>query len=311
MAQLNWEDLRIFLEVARAGSLRRAGFRLGLNHSTASRRISALEGELGARLFDRKPGGLTLTETGKAVLASAEQVSREIDGLGRRLVGQDDRLEGPVRLSMPSHLVHLLMPCFAAFQQAYPEIELDLHVSHEAVSLARREADVALRQVRDQPAADGLVGRRVAHYVSASYATSEYLEQHDLHADPPTANWIGWADDEPFPEWVRTSAFPKLPARGSFNDGRAQTEAVRAGMGIAMIPCFIGDRIPELVRLAGPGGDPGWNIWALTHPDLRHTARVRALLDALYVAFDECKPLLEGHSPTAVWMQAERRAARR
>ena len=310
LAQLNWEDFRIFLEVARAGSLRRAGFRLGLNHSTASRRVAALESELGTRLFDRTPGGLTLTDAGHTVLASAETVSREVDELGRLLLGQDDRLAGPVRLSLPHHLVAFLMPDFAAFQDAYPDIDLQLHVSCESVSLTRREADVALRLVRDRPTADGLVGRKVAHYVSAPYATPEYLERHDLEADPPNAHWIGWGDAEPFPEWIRNSPFPNLPARGDFAGG-AQIPAARAGMGIAMIPCFIGDRQPDLVRVAGPDGDRGWNIWALTHPDLRQTARVRALLDALYAAFDACKPLLEGRSPTAVWTAEERRSAAR
>ena len=311
LAQLNWEDLRIFLEVARAGSLRRAGFRLGLNHSTASRRIAALEKELGARLFDRTPNGLNLTDAGNWVLASAEKVDPEVDELGRRLVGQDGRLAGPVRLSLPDHLVGLLMPHFAAFQEAYPDIDLQLHVSCESVSLTRREADVALRLMRDRPSTDALVGRKVAHYVSAPYATPAYLEQHDLQVDPPTARWIGWGDGELFPEWVRNSPFPDLPARGNFADGGAQIAAAGAGMGIAMIPCFLGDRQPELVRLAGPEGDRGWNIWALTHPDLRKMARVRALLDALYAAFDTCRPLLEGRSPAAVWIPDERRSAAR
>ena len=309
LAQLNWEDLRIFLEVADAGSLRRAGFRLGLNHSTASRRIAALENDLGARLFDRTPGGLSLTDAGRIVLASAGTMSREVDDLERRLLGQDDRLEGPVRLSLPDHLVSLLMPCFAAFQEQHPDIELDLHVSYERVSLTRREADVALRQVRDRLPADGLVGRKVAHYVSAPYATPAYLEQHDLEADPPTARWIGWGDREPFPEWVCKSPFPKLPTRGDFADGGVQLAAAHQGMGIAMIPCFMGDRDPELVRLAGPEGDRGWNIWALTHPDLRETARVRALLDNLYAVFDELRPLMEGRKPAAIWSPEERRTA--
>lgn len=311
MAQLNWEDLRIFLEVARAGSLRRAGFRLGLNHSTASRRIAALESELGTRLFDRKPSGLSLTDAGQVVLDAAESVGREVDDLGRRLLGQDDRLEGPVRLSLSAHLLALLMPTFSAFQETYPDIELALHVSYERVSLTRREADVAIRQVRDQPDADGLVGRKVAHYVSAPYATPEYLERHDLEVDPPTARWIGWGDAEEFPDWVRRSAFPTIPTRGAYPDGRAQTEAALAGMGIAMIPCFIGDKTPEFVRLAGPGDDPGWNIWALTHPDLRDTARVRVLLDALYAAFDQHRSLLAGGRPAAVWSPDSSRTASR
>ena len=308
MAQLNWEDLRIFLEVARAGSLRRAGFRLGLNHSTASRRIAALEAELGARLFDRKPSGLSLTQAGERVLESAERMSAEVDGLDRQLVGQDERLEGPVRLSLPDHLVGLLMPHFAAFQATYPDIRLNLHVSYERVSLTRREADVALRLSQGQLHEEGLVGRKVAHYVSAPYATRAYLAAHDLAADPPTAHWVGWGDREASPEWVRRSAFPQLTTRGDFSDGGAQVAAARAGMGIAMLPCFLGDRIPELVRLAGPGEDPGWNIWALTHPDLLKTARVRVLLDTLYAAFDEHRLLLEGRQPAEVWAPGERRS---
>ncbi len=309
LAQLNWEDLRIFLEVARAGSLRRAGFRLGLNHSTASRRITAIETALSARLFDRTPTGLSLTDAGRRVLDSAERMSREADDLGRRLQGQDDRLEGPVRLSMPDHLVSLLMPHFAEFQQRHPEIVLEVHASYESVSLTRREADVALRLVRDQPSADGLVGRKVAHYVSGTYATPAYLEQHDLVGGSATGRWIGWGDGEPFPDWVRRSPFPELPTRGEFGDGTAQIAGAIAGIGLTMIPCFMGDRTPELVRVAGAGDNPGWNVWALTHPDLQQTARVRVLLDTLYAAFDEFRPLLEGRKPAALWTGAPRKIA--
>jgi len=311
VAQINWGDLHVFLEVARAGSLRRAGTRLEMNHSTASRRIAALEEELGARLFDRTPSGLVLTAAGRRVMSAAETMNREVDDLARQLLGEDDRLSGPVRLSLPGHFVSLLMPHFGEFQLRYPEIALQLHVSYEPVSLTRREADVALRLVRDKLPAGSLVGRKVAHYVSAPYATPAYLEAHDPGLEPSTAAWIGWGDPGDAPDWVLDSPFPRLPRRGAFPDVDAQLAAARTGLGLAMIPCFVGDRDPDLVRVAGPGLDPGWNLWALTHPDLRHTARVRALLDALYAAFDQHRALLEGRMPTALWSREERRAARR
>lgn len=291
---MEWGDLKILLAVAKRRSTRAAAKNLGVNHATVSRRIRGLETVLGVRLFERLPSGLTLTAEGEDVLRTAEQVEEEIGGLERRLLGRDTRLSGEVRLTLPDLLsTHLLMPDFAEFNATYPDIELKLVVSYEVLSLALREADVALRITRTRPA-EGLTGRKLITLALAAYASVDYLRTHDLEEGAGSARWIGWDGLAPFPDWVKQSAYPNLPAWGRFNDPLVQVAAAKAGLGLARLPCFVGDLDPDLIRVSKP--ELVWPVWLLTHPDLRKTARIRVLLDFIPSAIAKHRKLLEGRA---------------
>jgi DNA-binding transcriptional LysR family regulator len=296
---MDWSDLRIFLALARRHSVRGAGKLLAISHSTIARRIDIFEGRLGVRLFDRQATGYTLTSAGEDLLRTAERVEEDINGAERRLVGQDGRLRGEIKVTMPDALAtHLLMPDLAAFATTYPEIELEVIFSYDALDLEHREADVAIRFVPPgQSPPDNLLGRHVAGVAQSVYATPDYLRRHDLGAEPPTACWIGWADHAPFPRWVRESPFPNIPARGRLYNVAIQLEATKQGMGLGMLPCFLGDCEPALLRV--PGAEPGplFQLWVLSHEDLRATARMRAFRDFIAEAIVRQKDLLEGRRP--------------
>ena len=298
---MDWSDLRIFLALARRRSVRSAGQLLAVSHSTIARRIEIFEGRLGVRLFDRQTSGYSLTAAGEELLKTAERVEEDINVAERRLVGQDAKLRGEIKVTMPDALAtHLLMPDLAAFATSYPEIELEVIFSYDALDLAQREADVAIRFVPPgRSPAENLLGRRLLSVAQAVYATPEYLARHDLRAEPPTACWIGWADHAPFPQWVRESPFPNIPARGRLYNAAIQLEATKQGMGLGMLPCFLGDCEESLVRV--PGAEPQllFELWVLSHEDLRATARMRVFRDFIAAAIIGKKDLLEGRQQRA------------
>ena len=289
---MDWDDLRFFLAVADAGSVRGAATQLGVSHSTVSRRIDGFEKELGVRLFDRLSAGYALTSAGDDIVGLGASVSTTIDEIERRVVGQDSRLTGEIQVTAPDLLAcSLLMPDIEAFNRRYPEISIELSVSYVALDLDRREADVAIR-ITDAPP-EHLVGRSLGRYASAIYVSNDYAAEHDL-GDHSTLHWIGWNHLSRFPEWVRDSAFPDVPTRGRFPNVMVQLAAARAGLGLAMIPCFMGDPDPTLVRAVPELASPVHEIWVLTHPDLRDTSRIRAFMRHVADCFEGRHDLLSG-----------------
>jgi len=293
---MDWDGLRFFLAVARRGSIRAAAADLGVNHSTVSRRIDAFEKKLDARVFERLPSGYLLTQTGEEMLQSVQRVEREITAAERRVAGRDARLSGLLRVTLPDSLAQcLLMPNLVAFSEAHTEIDLELDVTSSMADLARREADVAIRLSNDPPGY--LVGRRLLKYAKAIYASEAYLARHDLINGADTLTWIGWNDTVPDPQWVREGPYPRAPARNRIASSMIQLEAAKAGMGLSMLPCYMGDTAPALRRLPPGKPMPDRDIWLLTHEDLRHTARVRRFLDFIAEAFLAKRDLLEGRCP--------------
>jgi DNA-binding transcriptional LysR family regulator len=298
MHRMDWDNLRFFLAVARKGSIRAASASLSVNHTTVSRRITSFEKNLGVRLFERLPTGYVLTAAGEEMMKSAQHIEDEVVKLDRQVIGRDAQLNGSLRVTMPIVLAsHLLMPDIAAFTKIYPNISLDLAFSDEEFNLRKREADVAIRLTPNPP--EYLVGRQILHPAKAIYASRDYLKSNDPDKHPDKLHWIGWEETVGQPQWVKESSFPLSPIVHKADNLLAQVAAVEAGMGIGMLPCFLVDTMPSLVRLElseskGSCGD----LWILTHEDLRATARVRAFIDFMLKAFEQHRDLLEGRCYT-------------
>jgi DNA-binding transcriptional LysR family regulator len=296
----HWDDLRSFLAIARTGSLQGAARMLGINHSTAFRRLNALEARLGVRLFDRSARGYALTVAGEHMLASAERVENEILGLERRLLGGDVRLSGVLRVTTADTLLHgLLGPHLRAFQEAYPGIELELITGNAFFDLSKREADVALRPSRHP--GDAMVGRRLGEIAVALYAARDYLaargRRESLEQLAGHALITGDASLAHLPatRWL----VERAPAGASVlrcNSWLSQLAAARAGLGLAALPCFLADPAPELVRVLPPQPALAGELWLVTHPDLRRTARVRAFMEMLARGLRRERALLEGRT---------------
>lgn len=276
--KLNWEELKSFAVVADAGSIRRAARELGVHHSTASRRIENLEYALGTKLFERRPEGHVLNAAGEELVAVIRECGLRLNNAERSISGQDHNLSGVITVTMAEPVaVCIFGPRLAEFAAAHPEIEVRIIATTNVLDISRREADIAVRVDNNPP--QSLVGKRLFPFYEAAYATESYLANHDLENAPETARWISWRDTEDkFPDRTKEAGFGKVPLWGFFPDPSMQLSAAKGGLGLALLPCFIGDRDPQLVRASARKPIKARDIWLLTHSDLRRTARVRAFM---------------------------------
>ncbi len=271
---MNWDDLKIFLAVAEAPSMRLAAKHLGISHSTASRRIDALEDALNVRLFDRLPDGFRLTKAGEELMPTALSTDENLHSFGRAVAGRDDALSGEVRVTLPDAMLAIgcFTDLFIGFMDQYPDIRLKIEDSMQVFDLSKREADVAIRFTAAPP--EHLIGRRLGNVHQAIYGAKDYLAEHDPHATGSGARWIAWGDPVDCPDWVAHSPFPDLKIRGHFNNVQIQLSMIRKGAGIGYVPCLLADAYPELVRISDP--EATLDVWLLSHRDMRAAARMRA-----------------------------------
>jgi DNA-binding transcriptional LysR family regulator len=275
---LDWEEVKSFAVVAVAGSVRRAAKELNVHHSTVSRRIDSLEHALGTKLFDRMPEGYVLTTAGEELASTVQEVGLRLNDAERLISGQDRDLSGVVTVALEQSIaVHIFAPRLVEFASAHPNIEVRMIMTTRRVDISRREADIALRIDNNPP--QTLVGKRLFPYYQTAYATPEYLAQHDFENAPEKARWIAWyAAKTKFPISTKAAGFGHVPLWGCFPELAMQQAAARGGLGLAMLPCFLGDKDPELVRATTLKPIKAYDIWLLTHSDLRRTARIRAFM---------------------------------
>ena len=267
---MNWDDLRLFLAAADAGSMRAAAKVLRVSHTTISRRIESLESDFDTRLFERRSDGFDLTPAGAALLPVAQAMESELLGVERQVRGADKELAGPLMVTLPDMFAMYLMgPILLEFMAAYPSIDLEVNESWSTFDLSKREADIAIRFTDNPP--EHLIGRQLGVFHDAAYGTQDYIDAHGPLETSKSARWIGYGDTAHRARWVARSAYPHLPTVGRFDQLPMQVEAAKAGFGIGMLPCFAGDVVPEFVRLTEPS--PRSQIWLLSHRALRATAR--------------------------------------
>ena len=292
---LSWDDFRYVKAIADARSLAGAAEALKVNHSTVFRRLAQVEQRLGTRLFERSRSGYALTPCGEEMVHLAERMDDDIVAFEREVTGHDLRPSGELRITTnDTILVHLLTDILAAFRRAYPEIALDVMVANEPLNLSKRDADVALRATHRPP--ENLVGRRVAGIAWAPYGPKELAGRFNPAADARHYDWLGFGDNLSgikAARWLSEHAGDqRIVYKANTILGLAQ--AATSGIGLAMLPCFIGEATAGVVRLAPP--DPALEIglWLLTHADLRQTARVRAFMDFAATEITRHSKTIEG-----------------
>jgi len=294
---LEWNDLAVILAVCRSGSLSGAARALGQDHSTVFRKINAIESRTGVRFFERMPHGYFMTEAGERALAYAERIESEVHALGREILGQDARLQGKVRITAPEGIaVNIAPKLLSAFCRVHPGVRVDIVGGYAALDLARREADIAIRATRKPP--DASFGRKVCDFRFALYAAPSYLEarsklplaEHDFSFIDGTLDWL-----VPL-VWKKKELGEQRTVFAS-GSGISVLNATAEGMGLTCMPCYLGDTETRVVRVSSPIEPLTVELWLLTHPDLRHTARVKALMAFLYDAFVADKDLFEGNRP--------------
>ena len=287
----DWDDLRFFLALRRHGSLRKAADMLGVNHGTVLQRLKKLEATLGARLFDRTRKGLIPTEAGLELTLHAEQMEDSFRNVRAAVGGRDAALAGTIRVSLPFALFEAgLSDAFAGFAELYPGIELDLDVGDRFSRLADLEADISVRMAFTVE--DDAIGQRILQYSKTAYATLETCAL--LSAGDPGVAWLDWKDSEDERPWTGNTGYPDLPLRHNAPEHRAQIGLAEGGPYLSLLPCFLGDSVPSLTRVPGATVIPDRNIWLLYRTDLRRTARIRALRDALLTHFRDRRSFYSG-----------------
>lgn len=290
---MDWENLKFFLAVAREGTLAGAGRALSVKHSTVLRRIAQLEENLGLKLFERHPNGYMLTAVGREMLEPLARVDDELVALERRLSGQDLRLTGTVRISTVGVLVPWLSQTLVEFRTLYPGIVVEVLISPAMASLARHEADIAIRVVSSPP--ESLVGRRIATLQNGIYAARTHPAAAEPAPDIASFDWVGYSDgraDLPHAQWTAAHVPPDRFVLRTNHTGML-VGAVKAGLGLGLLPCYLGDAEPRLKRLNLVDGF-GQDMWILTHSDLKRTPRIRVLMDFLAKELARRRDLIEG-----------------
>lgn len=280
---MDWDDLRYFLAIARAGSLAGAARALDVNHSTVFRRLNGFEGKLGVRVFERRPDGYVLTTEGEDILRHAEQADAAVLALERTVAGKDYRLAGNIRLTTaPNLATDFVAPYLPAFLEQHPDIRIEILSGDRDFDLARREADLALRATPQPP--DYLIGRKVCDLPWWVFAGERYLARR-----APPASIAQMAQHPligPEASFLRIGVFAWMQA--TFGDDAFIVRAsdlntmaalAQHGLGLVVLPNDQGQ--PGLVPLFPV--DPAFaaSLWLLTHPDLRDVARLRVFGDYL------------------------------
>ena len=294
---MDWDYLRYVQALANGGTLARAGELLGVHQTTVLRRLDQMEEELGVQLFERNRDGLALTPSGEMAFREAERLAVDMENLERRLVGQDAKPEGRVRLSTTDSLLNgLLAPLLADLVAAHPGIEIEAISSTDVAGLTQRDADLVLRPT-NQPQKT-LVGSRIGCIESAIYGSDTYLEHHRFDESGLPGDHVWVVPDESFVHlatgrWYRRN-LKRAATTLRCNSLMGMYSLIRSGSGLGVLPCYLGDRASDLRRLSAPLEGESVDLWLLAHQDLRRMARVRVAQDFLGEALMPLKPLLEG-----------------
>jgi DNA-binding transcriptional LysR family regulator len=294
---VDWESLKHFVAVAEAGTLAAAGRRLCVRHTTVLRRISTLEEELGARLFDRSPDGYALTDAGREILERVRPLRAGLEEVERAVRGRDRKIAGLVRVATLAPLVPWVARATASALARHPDLRLEVAIAPTPVSLSRHEADVAVRVSRRPP--EGLVGRRIAEVAYAVYATPQVVAAGSGSNIVATLPWIAYDDaraDTPAAQWIARQVPAERVVLRTHHTGLLLAAAA-AGVGAGLLPCHLGDATPSLGRISSIVA-LDQSIWVLTHRDLRRTARVRAVTDALSDELARDSALFAGRAAT-------------
>ncbi|NDV88279.1 LysR family transcriptional regulator [Aurantimonas aggregata] len=290
----NWDDVRLFLAVARAGQILAAARRLELNHATVGRRLTALETAFGARLLDRRPNGCELTQTGRAFLEQAERMEAAMLAARAGIGGTDVALSGSVRVGAPDGFgTMFLAPRLWRLTDMHPDLTVQLVPVPRAFSMSRREADIAI--TIERPQAGRLVAAKLVDYSLGLYASAGYVEAHDAPgtlADLPRHRLVGAVEDLLYSPRLayHGDIVADWPARFEVSSALGQSEAVAAGAGIGILHGFMAGGRMGLVRVL-PEISIRRSYWLVYHESVRDVRRITAVADFIRDAVDNERDL--------------------
>ncbi|MCI2398552.1 LysR family transcriptional regulator [Aliiroseovarius subalbicans] len=287
---MQWDDARIFLAFAREGSFSNAAKRLGVRHSTVSRRIHALEENLATALIERSSTGYVLTKAGQDLHKTATRMENELLAFEAESSGEKEDVAGELRVAAIANMAStVLMPIFSRFLNAYPNIDLRVEVTNDSVRLAERDADVALRQTNSP--GKTLVGTRLTTVASAVYGSADYCAA--VKAGEAEETWVGVDCCDYHRAWTK-QARPQGDHSFVVDETSLTAAALKVGLGVGYLPCFLGDSDPALTRYREPEIQHNLGLWLLYHRDLRNTKRVTLFREHMQREIKSVAVLFEG-----------------
>ncbi len=299
LPRLDWDDMQCFLAIGRLGTLSGAAQALGVTQPTMGRRLDRLHERVGTRLLQRTPTGFILTAAGESIRTHIERMDEEALAVGRALTGGDDRLTGEVRITtVEAFAAHVLVPEFPALLERYPKLSIEIDVDSRSLSLARREADIAIRMAAFKQ--HEIVVKKSGIMAFAVYASDGYLTSF---GKPAPGTGIGHRVitlqnsliDMPEGNWFNT-AMTGADRILATNSRESQLKACISGSGLACLPRYLADPCPEL-RLIDLGANiPARDIWVGTHQDTRGSAKIRAVLNWIEDVMQRAKGRLNPNS---------------
>ncbi len=290
---MNWEDLRYFLAVCRAGSMRGAAKELKVNHSTVSRHIDSFEEAIGKRLFKRNASGYQCTREGQEIFEYAEGLENKLFSIERYISAKDETMSGIIRVTAVGFVAEeLLMPMFARFCELYEDIELEINGSNKPLSLSNRQSDIAFRLCNSPP--EHLIGQKLCAVHETAYVSKRFAKQVIDKNWRQSFNWVGWNDKKLTPRNRVTDVYSEFSSKHKIEDIYLQIQACRQGLGAIVLPCFIGDRNPGLIRVPPYASFELLDLWILHHPDMRGNPKLQAFSKFMKGEIKQVKDLVSG-----------------
>ena len=296
---LSWDEFRLVKSIAEARSLVGAAERLGVNHSTVFRRLAAVESAVGARLFERSRTGYEPTSAGEEMIALATTMAESVLEFERRVAGRDVKPTGELSVTTPKSIGQHFMPAIVTqFQAQNPGIVVELILSNQVLDLSRRGAEIAIRMTNDPP--ETLVGRRICTVRSGIYCRRDLAAE--LGAEPlGSVAFIRFGHNfgpAMTHRWIEANVPPERVVAKA-NSAHCMLQFALQGFGATLLPCFLGDRCPDLTRIGYLLPELDLGLWMLTHSDLRRSARVRAFMDFAGAELTKQRRAIEGEETAA------------
>ncbi|HTN32400.1 MAG TPA: LysR family transcriptional regulator [Marinobacter sp.] len=294
---MDWDYLRYIRALAIGGTLAKAGELLGVHQTTVLRRLDQIEESLGVQFFERNRDGLQLTPLGETAFREAEKLSIFIENLERKLVGRDAAPIGKVRLAAEDSMMdELLSPILADLVRIFPDIELEVLTDNDVANLSHRQADLTLRP-ENKPQAT-LEGARIAAIESAVYGSTQYCRRHrnlDIENHPEDCLWI--LPDETFSHlatgrWYRKQ-LKNVRSLVRCNSLQSMYSLAKAGAGLAVLPCYLGESAKELRRLSEPLDGESVDLWLHVNQDTQQMARVRIVMEFILGRLQALESVIE------------------
>lgn len=287
----NWDNYRLILALHQNGTLRGAAQALGINHATVSRRLSQINADNKAPVFEKITGGYQATDIGLEYVTAARQFALVALKAERRSRALSENISGRIRVSISEPMAQILLQSdLFRFTNEHPNIELFVETSVNLINLDHSEADIVVRATDFPP--EHLVGRRLFPYYLSDYCSKDYLANTPYE----TRQWLRYSNS-PLPEnWITTTCHPDASVGLQSNDLMFLLTAAEAGHGMIRTACYMGDNNPLLMRLSDKEPLKGPDVWVLTHPDLKRTKRIKFAMKHLADALEAKQALMQGKS---------------